>query len=122
MRARTAPIRAASGSPEPLLTREAVIAIHEFSKGISRTIPVMRDSAFVNGFAAEWEPVGHDLVLEVCRDFQFGNPPASPIPAGDIQLLSKNQAELNPNSSSDDSVERESMFGRFGGRKRVSFF
>jgi len=81
----TARIRTAGGSAELLFSREAVIAIHEHSKGIPRTISVICDNALVNGFAADLRPVGRDVVLEVCRDFHilsardqqvtFDNPP-----------------------------------------------
>src|SRR5207249_10790127 len=46
----TARIRTAGGSAELLFSREAVIAIHEHSKGIPRTISVICDNALVNGF------------------------------------------------------------------------
>jgi general secretion pathway protein A len=65
-------VRVAGGSAELLFTRDAVVAIHEHSKGIPRTISVICDNALVNGFAADVKPIGSDLVLEVCRDFQLG--------------------------------------------------
>jgi type II secretory pathway predicted ATPase ExeA len=66
-------VRVAGGNAESLFTRDAVIAIHEHSKGIPRTISVICDNSLVSGLAADQKPVGRDVVLEVCRDFQFGS-------------------------------------------------
>ncbi len=69
-------IRVAGGVPAHVFSREAVDLIHERSRGIPRTISVICDNALVNGFAANARPVGPDIVLEVCRDFQI-QPPTS---------------------------------------------
>jgi type II secretory pathway predicted ATPase ExeA len=80
-------LRIAGGSPKEILTREAVMAIHEASAGIPRTINVLCDNTLVTGFAAQVKPINIDIVEEVCRDFQVGEhssdgdgtaPPASP--------------------------------------------
>jgi type II secretory pathway predicted ATPase ExeA len=68
-------VRVAGGSADGLFTRDAVITIHERSHGIPRTISVICDNALVNGFAVDRKPVGRDIVLEVCRDFEL-NPGA----------------------------------------------
>lgn len=64
-------VRIAGGSAETLFTRDAVIAIHEHSRGIPRVTSVICDNALVSGFAADQKPVGRDLVLEVCRNFNL---------------------------------------------------
>jgi len=64
-------VRIAGGSADQLFTRDAVIAIHEQSRGIPRVTSVICDNALVSGFAAERKPVGRDLILEVCRDFHI---------------------------------------------------
>jgi general secretion pathway protein A len=111
-------VRIAGGRAELLFTREAVVAIHECSKGIPRTISVICDNALVNGFAADTKPVGRDLVLEVCRDFQFGGAlvgertdPSFSQPAGSAA------GNGTPRSANPDS-----MFGRFIKSRRFSFF
>jgi general secretion pathway protein A len=71
-------VRVAGGKPELLFTRDAVLAIHEHSSGIPRTVSVICDNALVNGFATDVKPVGRDLVLEVCRDFEFAGPTPAP--------------------------------------------
>jgi general secretion pathway protein A len=64
-------IRTAGGEASKLFTREAVIAIHERSRGIPRTISVICDNALVSGMALGKQPVGQDIVFEVCRDFDL---------------------------------------------------
>ena len=48
--------------------------IHEHSRGIPRTINVICDNALVSGMALGKQPVGRDIVLEVCRDFDLWLP------------------------------------------------
>jgi len=71
-------VRVAGGKPELLFTRDAVAAVHEYSRGIPRTISVICDNALVSGFASDFKPIGRDIVVEVSRDFHFDAEPASP--------------------------------------------
>jgi general secretion pathway protein A len=64
-------IRMAGGEASRLFTREAVMVIHEHSGGIPRTISVMCDNALLSGLALGRQPVGREVVLEVCRDFDL---------------------------------------------------
>ena len=61
----------AGGEPATLFTREAVLAIHEASGGIPRTISVICGNALLTGYAEEQRPVGATLVDAVCRDFDL---------------------------------------------------
>jgi general secretion pathway protein A len=75
-------VRCAGGSADGLFTRDAIVTIHERSGGIPRTISVICENALINGFAADVKPVGRDIVLEVCRDFDLaegGAPERSPV-------------------------------------------
>jgi type II secretory pathway predicted ATPase ExeA len=78
-------IRAAGGLHTNVFTYDAVATIHERAQGLPRTISVIADNALLGGFAAGQRPVGSQIVLEVCRDFDFGPavaadpPPAAPI-------------------------------------------
>lgn len=65
-------IRTAGGQAAKLFTREAVQLIHEFSRGIPRTISVMCDNALLSGMALGRQPVDREIVSEVCRDFDLG--------------------------------------------------
>lgn len=65
-------IRIAGGNPQGIFSRQAVIAIHEASAGIPRTVNVLCDNALISGFAAHVKPITLDIVREVCRDFDVG--------------------------------------------------
>ena len=64
-------IKTAGGEASRLFTREAVMLIHEFSRGIPRTISVMCDNALLGGMALGRRPVDREIVSEVCRDFDL---------------------------------------------------
>jgi general secretion pathway protein A len=64
-------IKTAGGEASRLFTREAVVIIHEFSRGIPRTISVMCDNALLSGMALGRRPVDREIVSEVCRDFDL---------------------------------------------------
>jgi general secretion pathway protein A len=64
-------IKAAGGVGAHVFTREAVTRIHEFSGGIPRTISVIADNALLTGFALQQRPVTSQIVLGVCKDFDF---------------------------------------------------
>ncbi len=64
----------AGGSPARCFSREAVMTIYEHSRGIPRTINVIAENALLTGFAADERPVGPEIVLEVCRDFDLETP------------------------------------------------
>lgn len=61
----------AGGDSARVFTREAVQTIFERSRGIPRTISVICDNALLTGFAGSVQPVGSNIVLEVCRDFRL---------------------------------------------------
>jgi general secretion pathway protein A len=65
-------ISLAGGDPARTFTREAVLAIHDCSRGIPRTINVVCDNALVTAFALERQPADADLIAEVVRDFGVG--------------------------------------------------
>ena len=67
-------IHLAGGNGAQIFTADAVRLIHERSHGVPRTISVICDNALVNGFALDRRPVDADLVLDVCRDFDFSGP------------------------------------------------
>jgi len=82
-------ISLAGGNPARVFSRDAVLAIYEHSFGIPRTINVICDNALLSGFAAGAQPVGPEIVLEVCRDFDLQaqaviNDRASPRPRPEI--------------------------------------
>jgi general secretion pathway protein A len=64
-------IKHVGGDGARLFTREAVILIYERSGGIARTINVICDNALLTGMALGQRPVGREIVLEVCEDFDL---------------------------------------------------
>lgn len=120
--------RVAGGRPEMLFTREAVLAIHEHSKGIPRTISVICDNALVNGFAADLKPVGKETIIDVCRDFDLSAPPpvavkpAKRLPAPAIPLAEAPAAAPALVRNEMTAAEDRSMFAGFGRRKRFLIF
>ena len=64
-------VRTAGGEASRLFTREAVTLIHEYSRGIPRTINVMCDNALVSGMALGRQPVDRAIVMEVSNDFDL---------------------------------------------------
>jgi general secretion pathway protein A len=73
-------LRMAGGVPGDAFTRDAIDVIHQRSGGVPRTISVICDNSLMSGFAVDQRPVGRQLVLEVCRDFDFETPLAPPVP------------------------------------------
>lgn len=84
-------IRIAGGETTKVFTRDAVVMVHQRSRGIPRTINVICDNSFVTALAMGKKPVTRDMVAEVCRDFDLrgpeaaagvpATPPAQPTPA-----------------------------------------
>lgn len=70
---------AAGGSASDLFTREAVALVHQYSRGIPRTISVICDNALVSGFALERRRIDTAIVLEVVRDFDLEGVTAAPV-------------------------------------------
>jgi general secretion pathway protein A len=84
-------IRAAGGIGAQVFTREAVILIHQRSRGIPRSISVIADNALVTAFAVGRKPVNSEIVLEVCRDLALGSSD------GDMELVQRRPAgEVTP--------------------------
>ena len=77
----SARVMTAGGEATRLFSRDAVIAIHQYSTGIPRVISVICDNALVNGFAADQKPVGAGTVMEVCRSLALPLDDAKPAPA-----------------------------------------
>jgi len=80
-------IRVAGGDGDGVFTEGAIRTIHEMSRGIPRTISVICDNALVTGFGADEHPVGRDVVLEVCRDFDVTAPSDVKPDGGPARLL-----------------------------------
>lgn len=82
-------LRIAGGAPSEILTRDAVVAVFEGSKGIPRTINVICDNALIAGFAAQVKPVSEEIVAEVCGDFDLtgSGPREATTPDGSYDMV-----------------------------------
>ena len=103
-------VRTAGGDASRLFSRDAVVTIHERSKGIPRIINVICDNALVNGFATDQKPVGASTVVDVCKTLSFG---ASEDRAASVAAFMSGPIPV---------PARESMFAGFARVRRFSFF
>jgi general secretion pathway protein A len=79
-------IESVGGTPAQVFTRDAVLAVHQHSGGIPRTINVICENALLTGYVEEQRPVGREVVEAVVRDFDLWSsavvepPLAPPVP------------------------------------------
>jgi type II secretory pathway predicted ATPase ExeA len=64
-------VSTAGGDSRQLFSREAVMLIHERSRGIPRVISVICDNALLTGFGLGRRPVDRAIVSEVTHDFDL---------------------------------------------------
>ncbi len=116
-------IRIAGSRPDSVLTRDAVQAVYEYSRGIPRTIAVICDNALVAGFALDRRPVGRDVVEDVCRDLDLrlpapegahaeAEPLAQPVPV---------PPPLDPEPAA-APAEDKPLFTGYARRRRLALF
>jgi type II secretory pathway predicted ATPase ExeA len=105
--------RVAGGRPDQLFTRDAILAIHQHSGGIPRTISVLCDNSLVTGFATDIKPVGRQVVEDVCRDFELAL--SKSLPRGTVAAPSEPSAGID-----DQDSANAPLFGN--ARRRFSFF
>ena len=102
-------IGSVGGIPSHVFTRDAVLAVHQHSGGIPRTINVICENALLTGYVEEQRPVGRDVVEAVVRDFDLWStavvePPVAPssrasiaepleMPSSDVDVSVKPIAE-----------------------------
>ena len=112
-------LRIAGGDPAKIFSREAVLAIHDASLGVPRTINVICDNALIGGFAAQEKPVLRSLVDEVCRDFDLRNRSSA---AATTETSTDEPAASSQDHSEEDVEAPAPMFGTSGRKGRFSFF
>ena len=89
-------LRIAGGECARIFTRDAVMTIHERSRGIPRSISVICDNALLSGFAADQRPVGRDIVLEVCNDFDIHPAEQAPVMQAPAPAIIPAAAPIQP--------------------------
>ena len=119
----------ASASDLQLFTQEAVDVIYEASRGIPRTISVICDNSLVAGFATGENPIGRDIVLEVCNDFdlvpepkvEFTKLPIRPDPPADSDMSRLRMLTAKPTSEQAAAAPRapatRDLFQAFRGHR-----
>jgi general secretion pathway protein A len=117
-------VRTAGGESSRLFTREAVLAIHEYSQGIPRTINVMCDNALLGGLALGRQPVDREIVMDVVRDFDLRQDEA-----GNPQITEPADAATRvpePSEASPDAIAAQTsapaLFERTARPRRFAFF
>lgn len=130
-------IRLAGGVGGQLFTREAVMAVHDYSAGIPRVINVICDNALLSAFAANRRPVTQQMVAEVARDFDLGGGTAIPVDESSLEaappmpvpaVAAENvvsmfeSARPDPSQAAPEPDRGGAIFGSFAGKRRFSFF
>jgi general secretion pathway protein A len=106
-------LRIAGGEPAAIFTREAILTIHEMSRGLPRTINVICENALIGGFATQARPVSRKIVDEVCRDFDLGEMPSD---------TAEPAADLVPVPAVEPSASDAPAAAEAGRKRRFSFF
>ena len=97
-------LRIAGANGEPIFSKEAIQAIHQYSRGIPRVVNLLCEHSMINAYVDTLRPVPSHLVEEVAREFQLdevppisGNGSSSSAPqpsSANTQALLENLTEL----------------------------
>jgi general secretion pathway protein A len=98
-------LSAAGGVPSRVFTQDAVMLIHEHSRGIPRTISVICDNALVSGMALDRQPVTRTIVAEVCRDFRLTPTNGSTSERGTSEVASESPQDADGNDSVESAAD-----------------
>jgi len=107
-----------------LFTREAVLAIHECSRGIARTINVICDNALLGGFGVGRQPVDRQIVMDVVGDFDLGPEQAVVLPpaqTGPAVVRETAAGDASPDAG-DCETPSHGLFEHFSSPRRFAFF
>jgi type II secretory pathway predicted ATPase ExeA len=91
-------IKSAGGVPANVFSQEAVMMIHEYARGIPRTISVICDNALVSGMALGRPRVDRAVVVEVCRDLRLGAAVPQPLPTPAVPIRLNETAAAAPDT------------------------
>jgi general secretion pathway protein A len=94
-------LRIAGSNGEPIFSKEAIQAIHQYSRGIPRVVNLLCEHSMINAYVDSLRPVPAHLVEEVAREFQLdevaqvaGNGVAHSSESMNTQALLENLDEL----------------------------
>jgi type II secretory pathway predicted ATPase ExeA len=64
-------LRIAGANCEPIFSKEAIQAVHTYSRGIPRVVNLLCEHSLINAYVESLRPVPAQLVEEVAREFQL---------------------------------------------------
>jgi len=106
-------LQVAGGVPVAVFSKDAVVSIHEASRGIPRSIGVICENALLAGFAVQRKPIDRPIVIDVCRELDLsarGRPPG-----GDSGVPDRGIDE--PDDEVDEPVRGAAVPGHDGARE-----
>ncbi len=111
-------LRIAGGLPQDIFTQESVLAIHEATGGLPRTVNVLCENSLISGFAEQIRPVPMRIVKEVAHEFEMREGHSVRVPeTTDAPVVAPVDAPPDVES------ERGGLFrGMTRAKKRFSFF
>lgn len=115
-------VRIAGGDPGKIFSREAVLAIHDASGGVPRTINMLCENALVGAFAAQTKPVLRALVEEICRDFDVPVTAVPQAPTGDSEAAQSGESAAGPHVEDGPGSDAPVLFAAVTGKRRFVFF
>ena len=68
-------LRIAGANGEPIFSKEAIQAVHQYSRGIPRVVNLLCEHSMINAYVDTLRPVPAHLVEEVAREFQLDEVP-----------------------------------------------
>jgi general secretion pathway protein A len=83
-------LRIGGANGEPIFSKEAIEAVHRYSRGIPRVVNLLCEHSLVNSYVDSLRPVPAHLVDEVAREFQLDD--VEPVVAGSFSNSAKQSA------------------------------
>jgi len=88
-------LRIAGANGEPIFSKEAIEAVHLYSRGIPRVVNLLCEHSMINAYVDSLRPVTAQLVEEVAREFMLDDiVPGTGASDANTQLLLNNVDEL----------------------------
>jgi general secretion pathway protein A len=119
-------LKTAGGVPAKMFTQEAVIHVHECSRGIPRSINVICDNALLSAMGLGRTLVERSHIVDVCRDLRLAaaaaGPPARPATARENQPV--DETSVRPSTvdrPADADADSASTEGRAEARRSRPF-
>jgi general secretion pathway protein A len=74
-------LRITGANGEPIFSRDAIEAVHRYSRGIPRLVNLLCEHSMISAYVDHLRPVPARLVEEVAREFQLDELESAPSPA-----------------------------------------